>query len=425
MTWFLIIIALLLSMVAISVPIAFAIGASALVVLLIKGVPQAIVPLAVFNSTLSFPLLAIPLFMFVGALMERAGIADTLVDFASALVGWVKGGLAMVNVVVSMFFAGMSGSSASDVSCIGSILIPQMKRKGYPTDFSVAITSFSSTAALIIPPSISMILYGVQAGVSVVKLFIAGIIPGLILGGGQLIMCYFFAMKHKYPVDESFELRKLGRSFTKAALAFTVPVVILGGILGGVFTVTESAAVAVAVTVLLALTVYRKLNLEKVKDALLVTTRRTSVIMLMIAASGLFAWFLAHEEIPQRLSQGVLSFTTNPLIVLLILNVFLAIIGCFISGAAAIIILTPILVPLIKQLGIDPIHFGIIMVLNMDMGTQTPPVGATMLLACVIGKAKIEDVFRVNKYFLTLGFGVVILVTYVPGISLWLPSFMK
>jgi len=425
MSWFLIVCVLLLLMVCTNMPVALAIGSSALLVLIIVGVPMTIVPLAVFNSMLSFPLLAIPLFMFLGAIMERVGIADVMVDFATSLVGWLKGGLAMVNVVVSMFFAGMSGSSASDVSCIGSILIPQMKRKGYPTDFSVAITSFSSTAAIIIPPSISMIIFGVLANVSIVKLFVAGIVPGLILGFGQMIMCHFFARKYKYPVDEAFEFRKLGRRFIRATPALTIPVIIMGGILGGVFTITESAAAAAVTSVLLSLTAYRELTLKKFRDALIVTARRSSVIMLIFGTAGLLGWFIANEQIAEKITQAMLSFTDNPWVVLAMLNVFLAIIGCFLSGGAPLVILTPILAPLVTSMGIDPLHFGIVMVLNLDMATQTPPVGGTMLLSCVVGKATIEEVFRVNKYFLILGFGVVFLVTYVPSLCLYLPSFMK
>jgi len=418
-------IAMLLLLVALNVPIALAIGFPALVVLLITGVPQEIVPLTVYNATLIFPLLAIPLFMFAGSAMEKAEIADALVDFTSALVGWLKGGLGMVNVVVSMFFAGMSGATTADVASIGSILIPQMKRKGYPTDFTVAVTSFSATASLIIPPSISMIIYGVLAQVSVVKLFIAGIVPGLILGFGQMIMCFLFAKKYNYPVHEPFELKKLGRTSIKAAPAGLIPLIILGGILGGIFTVTESAAFAVVVAVFLGLTIYPNLTLPKVMDSLVITGRRTSVVLLLIATSGLFGWFLANEQIPQQMAQTMLEFTTNPYLVLALLNVFLALIGCFISGAASLIILTPILVPIVSALGVDPLHFGVVMVLNLDMGTQTPPVGNTMLLACVIGNATIGEVFRVNKYFILLGYGVVFLITYVPDLCLFLPSYMK
>lgn len=425
MSWFLIVCVLLLLMICTNMPVALAIGSSALLVLIIVGVPMTIVPLSIFSSMLSFTLLAIPLFMFLGAILEKVGIADVMVDFATSLVGWLKGGLAMINVVVSMFFAGMSGSSASDVSCIGSILIPQMKRKGYPADFSVAITSFSSTAAIIIPPSISMIVYGVLANVSIVKLFAAGIVPGLILGFGQMVMCYFFARKYNYPVDEDFEWRKLGQRFIKAAPAFTIPVIIMGGILGGVFTITESAAAAAVTAVVLSLTVYRKLTVKKFIDALIVTARRTSIIMLIFGTAGLLGWFIANQQVAENMTQAMLSFTNNPYVILAMINVFLAIIGCFLSGGAPLIILTPILLPLVTSMGIDPLHFGIIMVLNLDMATQTPPVGGTMLLACVVGNARIEEVFRVNKYFLILGFGVVFLVTYVPILCLYLPSFMK
>ena len=423
MSYFIISIAVLILLVLLNVPIAFALGGSALTLFVITDVSLSIIPLKAFGSTTSFTLLAIPLFMFLGAIMERTKISDALINFSSSLVGWLKGGLAMVNVVVSMFFAGMSGSSASDVSSIGSILIPQMQRKGYPKDFSVAITSFSSTAALIIPPSISMILYGIIAQVSIIKLFIAGIIPGLILGAGQLIMCYIFAKKYNYPIEEKFEMGKLLKNFFSALPAFIIPVTILGGVLGGIFTITESAAAAVVVAILLSVTIFRKnLNMAKIREALIVTSTRTAVIMLLIAMAGLLGWFIANEQIPQKITQQILLFTDNPLLILLFINIFLAIMGCFLSSGAALVILAPILVPMAESLGINLLHFGIIMILNLDMGTQTPPVGGTMLLACVIGKATIGEVFRVNKYFILFGFAVVLLVTYFPIISLWLPS---
>jgi C4-dicarboxylate transporter DctM subunit len=422
---FFILIASLIVLVGISVPVGFAIGITGLFMLLITGFTRLqIVPLMIFNSANSFPLLAIPLFMFTGAMLEKSRIGQHMIDFASALVGWVKGGLAMVNVLVSMLFAGMSGSSAADVASIGAILIPEMKRKGYPINFSAAVTSSSACCSLIIPPSINMILYGVSSNTSIARLFVAGIIPGILLGVGQMLLSYFMAVKYDYPVHEPFSMTRVAQTFRAAGASLLIPLVILGGILGGIFTPTESAAVSVLLTAFLGFFVYRGLTLNHFPEILVTTTKRTAAVTFMIACSGLLSWFIAERQLAQLLAAQILALSENKFIILFLINLLLLIVGCLLNGAAAIVLLTPILLPLATHVGIDPIHFGMIMTVNLAIGTQTPPVAGTMLLACLIANISIEEMFAVNKFFILVSIVVLMLVTFFPILVMGLPTLL-
>jgi len=412
----------LFALILTNVPIAISLAVVAVIAMIAtQGVdilPN--VALVMYDGATNFPLLAIPLFIFAGAIMNTGGISRRLIAFASALVGFVKGGLAMVNIAASMFFAEMSGSAVADVAALGSILIPAMKKKGYPGPFAAAVTSSSATLAVIIPPSIPMILYAVMADSSVVKLFVAGIIPGVI--GGLLMMglSYWFALRRDYPVEEAFQLKKLWTTFRAASWAFLLPLIILGGIFGGIVTATEGAGLAVVTALILSAFVYRELNWPHLKDAVIEGGVSTAAVMLLVASSALLGNYLTEMQVPQQLAQKITSFTSNPYAVLALLNVFLLLIGCFLHSAAAIILVVPIVMPLVNAVGIDPVHFGLVVTLNLGIGQQTPPVASVLITACSVAKADIWEVSKVNVFYVGVIFIILIMVTYLPAIPLFL-----
>lgn len=412
----------LFALIFINVPIAVALGVVAVVAMLVtQGVdilPN--VALVMFDGATKFPLLAIPLFIFAGAIMNTSGISRRLIAFASALFGFIKGGLAMVNVAASMFFAEMSGSAVADVAALGSILIPAMKKKGYPRGFAAAVTSSSATIAIIIPPSIPMILYAVMSDSSVVKLFVAGIIPGIL--GGTLMMgvCYWFAVRFSYPVEETFRLKRLWFTFKEASWAFLPPLIILGGIFGGIVTATEGAGLAVAASLLIGGVIYRELNWQHLRKAIIEGGISTAVVMLLVASSALVGNYLTELQVPQQLALAITRFTENRYMVLALLNVFFFVVGLFLHSAAAIILVVPIVMPLVNAIGIDPVHFGLIVTLNLGIGQQTPPVASVLITACSVAKADIWEVSRINVFFVAVIVAVLLLITYVPAIPMFL-----
>ena len=410
----------LILLVAIDVPIAIALGAvTVIAVLMTSGIdvlPN--IALVLFTGATKFSLIAIPLFILAGAIMNSSGISQRLIAFASALVGFVRGGLAMVTTAASMFFAEISGSAVADVASLGSILIPQMKAKGYPAPFAAAVTSSSATLAVIIPPSIPMILYGVMSGSSVVELFVAGIIPGVI--GGVLMMgtSYVIAIRHNFPVEAAFQLRRVGETFREAIWALSLPVIILGGIFTGWVTATEGAGLAVVAAIFVGGVIYRELNWQKLRKAINEGAVQTAVVMLLVAASALLGEFLTEQQVPQRVAQAIVGFTDNRWAVLALLNVFFLAIGLFLHSAAAIILVVPIVMPLVNAVGIDPVHFGLVVTLNLGIGQQTPPVASVLVTACSVAKADIWEVSRVNIYFISVLFAVLMMVTYIPAIPM-------
>ncbi len=410
----------LILLVAIDVPIAIALGAvTVIAVLMTSGIdvlPN--IALVLFTGATKFSLIAIPLFILAGAIMNASGISQRLIAFASALVGFVRGGLAMVTTAASMFFAEISGSAVADVASLGSILIPQMKAKGYPAPFAAAVTSSSATLAVIIPPSIPMILYGVMSGSSVVELFVAGIIPGVI--GGVLMMgtSYVIAVRHNFPVEAAFQLRRVGETFKEAIWALSLPVIILGGIFTGWVTATEGAGLAVVAAIFVGGVIYRELNWKKLRQAIVEGAVQTAVVMLLVAASALLGEFLTEQQVPQRVAQAIVGFTDNRWAVLALLNVFFLAIGLFLHSAAAIILVVPIVMPLVNAVGIDPVHFGLVVTLNLGIGQQTPPVASVLVTACSVAKADIWEVSRVNIYFISVLFAVLMMVTYIPAIPM-------
>ncbi|WP_353474090.1 TRAP transporter large permease [Salipiger sp. H15] len=407
-------------LIAVGMPIAFSIlGAALLGVFMLNGELGFLnAALSLYDGATSFPLIAIPLFILAGALMNTGGISTRLIAFVSAMIGFVRGGLAMVNVGVSMFFAEISGSAVADVAATGSVLIPAMKQKGYSPRLAAAITSSSASLAIIIPPSIPMILYGAMSDTSVVKLFVAGIVPGVLGGGLLMALCYYMARRYDLPRDEAFSLRRLGETAKEASWALILPVVILGGIFGGVVTATEGAAIAVVAALFIGVFIYREIDLRHLYRALVDGVLQTSVVMLMVAASAVLGLYLTETEMPQRLAAGITQITTNPLAVLMIINLFLLFVGMVLHGAAAIILTVPVFMPLVHELGIDPIQFGILLTLNIALGQQTPPVASVLITSCSIARTDVWRTSVTNLPFVGVLVLVLLLVTYVPAVSL-------
>ena len=421
MTGFLAFVCVIL-LVLINVPIAVALGIAAVIGIVatqgLSSLPN--VPLTLYQGATSFPLIAIPLFILAGSIMNTSGISLRLMDFCTALVGWMKGALAQVNVITSMFFAEISGSAVADVAATGPIIIPAMKKRGYPGPFTAAVTSSTASLAIIIPPSIPMILYAVMAGTSVVQLFVAGIVPGLIAGFTMMGLCHYYAVKYNWPVEEIFQWGKLWRAFKEAGWALTLPIIILGGIFGGIVTATEGAALAVVAALFVGGVIYRDLNWERLRIAIIEGSVQTGAVMLLVAASALLGLYLTETQLPQRIAQTMVSITTEKWAVLAILNVFFLIIGMFLHSAAAIILVVPIVMPVVTAVGIDPVHFGIIVTLNLAIGQQTPPVASVLMLTCSIAKESVWDVTRANIPFIGVLLATLLLVTYVPPVTLGL-----
>ena len=417
---------LLLVLVLVNVPIAVALGMVAVVAIVATGGVAALpnAGLLMFSGATRFPLIAIPLFILAGAIMNRAGISRRLVAFASAVVGFVRGGLSMVSISASMFFAEISGSAVADVAALGSILIPAMRRRGYSREFAAAVTSSSATLAVIIPPSIPMILYGVMSGASVVELFVAGILPGVAGGLLMMFVAYLWARRAKLPVEGAFRLGRVWRTLREAGWSLLLPVVILGGIFGGWVTATEGAGLAVAAALLVGGVVYRELSLAKLREAVLECGRQTAVVMLLVAASALLGDFLTEVRVPQRIAASIMQVTESKLAILALLNLFLLGAGLFLHSAAAIILVVPVVMPLIEAAGIDPVHFGLIVTLNLGIGQQTPPVASVLVTACSVARADIWRVTRANLWFIAVLLAILGVVTYVPGFSMALVEWL-
>ena len=415
----------LVALILINVPIAVALAVVAVGAMIVTQGPDILpnVALVMFDGATKFPLLAIPMFILAGAIMNATGISQRLIAFASALLGFIRGGLSMVNIGASMFFAEISGSAVADVAALGSILIPAMKRKGYPKAFAAAVTSSAATLAVIIPPSIPMILYGVMSDSSVVQLFVAGIIPGVLGGFGMMAVAYWFAVRYDFPVEEAFDLSRVWATFKEAAWALVLPVIVLGGIFSGLVTATEGGGIAVVAALLIGVVVYRDLDWPFLKSAMIEGGVQTAVVMLLVASSALVGVYLTELQVPQKLAAAILSFTDNRYAVLALLNVFFLVIGLFLHSAAAIILVVPVVIPLVTAVGIDPVHFGLVVTLNLGIGQQTPPVASVLITACSIAKADIWAVSKMNIYFIGVLFLVLMIVTYVPMIPLSLVEY--
>lgn len=415
----------LVALVLVDVPIAVALGLASVAAMAaetgLRDIPN--VPLTLFDGAVKFSLIAVPLFILAGAIMNASGISRRLIALTSSLIGFVRGGLAMVTIGTSLFFAEISGSAVADVAALGSVLIPSMKKSGYSKEFAAAVTSSASTLAVIIPPSIPMILYAVMSGSSVVELFVAGIIPGFV--GGLLLMAaaYRAAIRHGFPSEAAFLWSKLKDSFVDAMWALLLPVIILGGIFSGWVTATEGAGLAVVAAAVIGGLVYRELDWKVLRKATLEGAIQTAVVMLLVSTSALLGEYLTAMQVPQQFAEQLLAFTDSRWAILALLNLFFLLVGLFLHSAAAIILVVPIVMPLVQQAGIDPVHFGLVVTLNLGIGQQTPPVASVLLTACSIAKAGIWSVSRANAVFVGVLLFVLLAVTYIPAIPMSLVEF--
>ena len=408
--------ACVLLLVLINVPIAVSLGLVAIVALVaaqgMETLPN--LPIVMYNGATNFPLLAIPLFILAGSIMNASGISQRLIAFATSLLGWVRGGLSIVSIGTSMFFAEISGSAVADVAALGSVLIPAMKERGYSKEFAAAVMSSAATLAVIIPPSIPMVLYAVMAETSVVQMFVSGIVPGVLGGLGLMGMAYWFARRYNFPVEASFQWSIVKSSFRQVIWAFLMPVIILGSIFGGFVTATEGAAIAVLASLFIGVVVYRTLDLKILKSSCIEGGIQTAVVMLLVASSALLGVYLTEAQLPQKLALAISNWTSNKWVVLAILNVLFLLLGLFLHSAAAIILVVPIVMPLVKSVGIDPVHFGLIVTINLGIGQQTPPVASVLMTACAIAKADMWAVTKVNLHFIAVLVAVLLMVTYIP-----------
>jgi len=407
-------------------PIAFVLGISSLVYLIKIEMPLVLIPQRMFVGLNSFLLLAVPLFVVAGKLMNETGITDKLVAFASLLLGRLRGGLAYVNIVASMLFAGITGTGAADTSAIGSVMIPAMIKQGYRADYSAAVTAISSVIGPVIPPSLAMLVYAAIAQVSVAKLFLGGVIPGILLGLVQIAIAAFYARVKHHPLRmEKFTFRRSVKITCEAVVGLVMPLIIIGGILSGVFTATESATIAVFYALLIGFFLYRKLTFSKLKTVLLEAGILIGPILIIIATANLFGWILTAEAIPEKIANLIALMTSNPYLILLLMNMVFLFVGTFMETLASIILLTPIFLPLITGIGVDPIHFGIILVVNLNIGLATPPLGVCMFIACPLAGISIKDFVKAIWPFLLGSIGVLFLITYIPGLVMFIPNLMK
>ncbi|WP_366554120.1 TRAP transporter large permease [Aquibaculum sediminis] len=413
------------ALLAIGLPIAFAMLGSAMLAIWIDGFPMTVFAQRVSSGVQSFPLLAVPLFILAGNLMNQSGMSERMFAFARALIGHVRGGLAQVNVIASVFMSGISGSSLADCAATTRVFVPEMEKAGYTRAFSVALTASSATLAPIIPPSILLIIYAWVANISIGDFFIAGIIPGLLIGAVLLGVTALMARARNFPVEGSFSRSALRRTFGQAGWALLLPVLIVGGFRAGIFTATEVAAVAVAYSLLVGALIYRTLDWRGIGMALLSTARDTASILLLVAAASPFAWMLAMNNAPQVLLGFITSISDHPVIVLLLLNVMLLVLGTFMETLAVIIILVPILIPLLNMMDISLVHFGILMIVNLLVGQLTPPLGVLMFVSCSIARVRMGAFLREVWPFLLGLLAALLVITLVPALTLWLPEALR
>ena len=414
-----------LVLIALRMPIVFAIGISSIATTFYLGLPLQMVAQNMVKGLNVFVLLAVPFFILAGDIMASGGIADKLIAFANALVGWMRGGLAMVNILASMFFGGISGSSAADTTAIGSILIPMMKKKGYDEAFATSVTITGSVQGILIPPSHNMVIYALAAGgVSIGSLFLAGLVPGVLLGVSLMIYSYVVSRIKKYPVGDKFSFRTLFSSLWSAALGLGTVLIVVIGVIAGVFTATESAAIACAYAFIVTFFVYRQIPLSEMLPILTRSMKTLGIVMILIGTSTAFGWLLAYLKVPALIAEAIFSFSSNPIVILLIINVFLLFMGTLMDMSSLILITTPILLPIARKIGLDPVHFGVIMILNLGIGLLTPPVGSTLFLGSAISGVSIERLTKASLPFFCVMLLVLILVTYVPAVSMFVPNMV-
>ena len=413
---------LLFGMIAFGVPISFSIAGSSLVILLLDPALQPITMVQrLYTGLNSFVIIAIPLFLLTAEIMNQAGITDKLINLSYALVGHIRGGLAHVNVVVSMVFAGISGSSTADTAGIGSVLIPAMEKRGYSTEFSVAVTASSSTMGVIIPPSIISVIYASTVGISVGALFIGGVMPGILIGMSQITISYLYAIKYNYPCEEKQTLGRRLLAIGKAIPPLVSPMLIIGGIIGGYFTPTEASVISVAYCLILAL-IYRTMTLRALWHIMINTGLTASVTLFCIGVAAVFSYILSIYRVPNRLGEFLLLVSHSQAFFLTVVFLIFLIAGTFMDATPTIIMIAPIIAPIANNIGINPIHLGVTVVITMGLGLVTPPYGLCLLLACQIGKIKLQKVIPIMMVFVVVNIAVILLFVYIPALALWIPK---
>ncbi|WP_172370011.1 TRAP transporter large permease [Sporosarcina jiandibaonis] len=407
------------------VPIALTLAASSLITGLYMNIDLAAIVQRMVGGVNSFSLIAIPFFILAGEIMNEGGISSRLINLANVMIGRIRGGLALVNVVTSTFFGGISGSALADVSSLGSVLIPMMKKSGYDADYAVSTTVASATQGVVIPPSHNMIIYSTAAGgVSVGALFMGGVIPGLLLGAALLVLTYLMAVKRNYPKGDPIKKEEIPRIIREGLLGLFTAVIIMGGIISGIFTATESAAIGALYAFIITFFVYRDISIMRFKVILYRTFRTLSMVMFLIAASSGFGWLLALLKVPAMATDFILAVSPNDITTLLLINLILLLLGMVMDMAPLILITTPILLPIAVSVGMDPVHFGVVLVLNLAIGLVTPPVGSVLFVGSAIGRLPIEKVARSMLPFYAVLIGVLLLITFIPSLVLWLPQFL-
>lgn len=415
----------LLAGIAIAIPVSYAIAISGAFYLLTEtALPIIVIAQRMVVGVDSFTLLAIPLFLLAGALMAEGDITPRIMKFASSMVGHIRGGMAMVMVVSCMFFGAISGSGVADVAAIGSIMLPAMKEQGYNRSFSASLLGCGGALATIIPPSIVMVVLGVTMGASIGKLFIAGFIPGILSGGSLMLVSYYFAKKENYPRLPKATARQKWDAFKGAFLPMVTPAIIIVGILQGIFTATEAGAVAALYSLILSKYVYRKLTWRRFFEICLEVAKTSAAVLFIISAASLFGWTLTSQNIPQKIAEIILGFSGSYWIVMVFFNLLLLILGTFMETTAIILIIIPIFMPIMTQIGVDPIHLGVMVCVNMAIGANTPPLGVDLMTACKVADTRYEDSFRYISYFLAAMFAVLVILIIFPALSVWLPNLL-
>ena len=408
------------------VPITFSLGLSAVTTALYMHIPLMAIVQQTAKGISSFSLITIPFFILAGEIMGQGGISTRLVNFSKVIVGRIRGGLAMVDVLACLFFGGLSGSSVADTTSIGSIMIPMMEKEGYDKDFAVCVTISSATQGVLVPPSHNLILYSLAAGgVSISSLFLAGILPGVFLGLSVMLFSYIIAVKRKYPVSDAIPFKQKIHMLKDGILGLFTAVIIMGGIMSGICTATESAALATVYAFIITFFVYKDVPLSRMGDILRKSLKTVSMVMGLIAASAAFGWMIAMVQLPAIVTNSLISITDNRILIFLLINAILLFLGCIMDMAPLILIATPILLPVAIKFGMDPIQFGIILMLNLGIGLLTPPVGSTLFVGCSIGNISIEKVVKALMPFYGVMLAVLLVLTFVPQISLFIPNLLK
>ncbi|MDA3846624.1 MAG: TRAP transporter large permease [Vallitaleaceae bacterium] len=412
-----------LLMVLLRFPIAYAVALASMFTLLYQGLPLTTIAQQMVKGISSFSLMAVPFFITMGVLMGAGGISTKLIALADAFVGWMRGGMAMVNIVASYFFGGISGSAAADTASLGSILIPMMTDQGYDADFATAVTITSSCEGLLVPPSHNMVIYAMTAGgISIGSLFLAGYVPGAILAVTLMIGAYIISVKRNYPKGEKFSLWKLIKQMSVSFWALAAVLIVVVGVVGGIFTATESAAIAVIYSLLVSVFIYKGLDWKGVWKTLDLCMNTLSIVLILIATSSIFGYLLTRLHVPELAAKGILNLTDNPILLALLLNLILLVLGMIMDMSPIILIATPILLPIATSIGIDPIQFGIMVILNCGIGLLTPPVGAVLFIGSAVSGEPMERVVKATVPFYILMVITLMLLTFIPAVSMWLPS---